>query len=91
MTPDERKMLEESVALSRENNKLLRKMRRATMVGYIFKTLYVAVIIGVIIGSYYLTLPYLEQLKTLYGTVNDAVGKVQDVGGSFDSIINNLR
>lgn len=91
MTPDERKMLEESVALSRENNAILRKMRRSALVSSFFRILYIVVILGLTFGSYYLIQPYIDQFKGVYGTVQDSVGKVQTAGSSLGNLTDLLE
>lgn len=91
MTPEERKMLEEAVALSRENNAILRKMRRSALVSSFFRILYIVVILGITFGSYYLIQPYIDQFKGVYGTVQDGVGKVQNAGSSLGNLTDLLE
>ena len=94
MTPEERKMLEETVTLSRENNVILRKIRRSALMSSFFRILYIVIILGLTVGSYYLALPYIDQVKGLYGNVQDTVGKVQGVGGGLSGVqglLNSLK
>ncbi len=91
MTPEERKMLEEALRLSRETHTMMRKLHRATLIGYFFKVLYVAVIILIVVGSYYLTLPYINQLKSLYTNVESTVGKVQGGLGGVSDLLGGLK
>ena len=84
-------MLEEAVALSRENNAILRKMRRSALVSSFFRILYIVVILGLTFGSYYLIQPYIDQFKGVYGTVQDSVGKVQNAGSSLGNLTDLLE
>ncbi len=69
MTPEERQLLIQTHRLVEENNALLRKMRRAAILGSIFRVLYWIVIIGLSVGAYYFIQPYVEQLQGVYGGV----------------------
>ncbi|MFA6095316.1 MAG: hypothetical protein WC767_00515 [Candidatus Paceibacterota bacterium] len=94
MTPEERKMLVDTYELSVENNKILRKMRRSALVSSFFRVLYIAIILALTFGSYYLIQPYIDQLKGVYGNVQDTVGKVngatQSLGG-LTELLNDLK
>jgi len=91
MTPDERKMLVDTYELSRENNTILRKMRRSALISSFFRILYIVVILGITFGSFYLLQPYLDQLKGVYGGIQDSVGKVQNAGSSLGNITDLLN
>ncbi len=67
MDPESKKMLEESLALSKENNQMLHSMRRSARIGAIVRTIYWLFIIGSAVGAYYLLQPYLNQLISIYG------------------------
>ncbi len=77
MNPEERKMLEEAVALGRENNELLKKLRRSAVIANIMRGAY-WLIIGVGVGAFYVIQPYINSLmetyKTLLGAEQSAVG-----------------
>ena len=66
MSPDERKLLERAVALSEENNDILRSMRRSMRLGNLMSLLYWVFIIGSAIGAYYLIQPYINQIAGGY-------------------------
>ncbi len=73
MNPEEKSMLQEALELSRENNKILRQMRRISRIGGIVKILYWTLIIGLSFGAYYFIQPYVDAMKEVTG------------GGAFDT------
>lgn len=77
MDPDERKMLQEAVELSRENNKIVRKMWRLAQWGRAIKAVYWIILIGITIGAFYFLQPYVETLQGVYGTIGDAQEQVR--------------
>lgn len=74
MTPEERQMLREALELSRENNKIIRKMWRSFQWGRAVKAVYWIILIGATIGAFYFLQPYIETLQDVYGTL----GATQD-------------
>ncbi|HUQ30114.1 MAG TPA: hypothetical protein VM103_01190 [Candidatus Paceibacterota bacterium] len=56
MTPEEKKLLEETLSLSRENNRMLHALRRSAWIGFIWKVLLWA---GFILVPLYLYQQYL--------------------------------
>ena len=57
MSPEERELLEKSVALAEENNGMLRAMRRSQRMATIFRVIYWALIIASAIGALYFLQP----------------------------------
>ncbi len=70
MSPEERELLNKSVALAEENNLILRKMRRSMRISSIMSFIYWIFIIGSAIGAFYLLQPYINQLKDVYGSAS---------------------
>ncbi len=66
MDPEERELLQRSVALAEENNKMLHSMVRSQRIASIFRAIYWVFIIGSAIGAYYVLQPYLSQLMGVY-------------------------
>ena len=60
---DLRDLLEENLELARENNKMLRAMRRDAIISGVLKTLVWAV---VIVSSFYFTAKYLEPMLGMF-------------------------
>lgn len=75
MDPNEQQQLKEALELSRENNRLLKKMWRVTQWGRAVKALYWLVIIGVTIGAFYFLQPYVDTLQEVYGGLQGAQGQ----------------
>jgi hypothetical protein len=71
MSPEERKLLEESVELSRENNRLLRKLRGAARWQQFFSALKWLVILASVVGSYYYLQPWIDKLVETYGSLTN--------------------
>lgn len=86
---------DELYKLVKENNRMLRAMRRDAFIGGIFKIVWwvlVLVVIPYLIYVWYLQ-PYLEQALSLYtqaqgqaGQVNDAVNQLKGVGESVSGL-----
>ncbi len=79
MNPEERELIEETLALSRENNKMLRSIQRTARIGQVMQIMYWLLIIGASVGAYYFVQPYLEQLLEAYSGVQDGVMKVNSL------------
>jgi len=63
MDPETKKILGETLELSKENNKMLRKMRRAMMWTRVVKSIYWVLIIGSMLGAYYYFQPIIDNAK----------------------------
>jgi hypothetical protein len=76
--------MKELLELTRENNKLLHKMRRGAIYGNIFRFFYWTIILGgpVIIYFYYLQ-PYMQQLLDAYSGAQDGV---ENIGNKIEQI-----
>lgn len=82
MLPEERKLLEKSVSLAEDSNKILHSMRRSMFWGRIVKTIYWVLIIGSVIGAYYFIQPYVDKVIGVY---NAAQGNIQNVNNIINS------
>lgn len=79
MSPEERKILEETYRLAKENNKNLKKIRRHMAAGTLFRILYWGVIIGAGIGLFYYLQPYLDNLVQAYTGLTDQIDTVNSL------------
>lgn len=77
MSPEERELLNKSVSLAEDSNKILRAMRRSQRWASIVRIIYWALIIGSAIGAYYLFQPYIDQIKNVYSKAGDALGNLK--------------
>ncbi|MBX9906964.1 hypothetical protein K2X96_03640 [Patescibacteria group bacterium] len=76
--PDETKrLLEENLTLAKENNVLLKKLYRDSIIGLVIKVIWFAVVIGLPFALYFYILePYLKALGSSYGHVQDGIVKL---------------
>lgn len=68
MSPEERKLLEEVAALSRDNHRLLQQIHRALRWRRIALWIKWGAIILISFGAYYYIQPWLDQLIQIYGS-----------------------
>ncbi|MEK7150466.1 MAG: hypothetical protein AAB736_02555 [Patescibacteria group bacterium] len=73
MNPEEKELLERTLKISEENNKILKSIRRAGRFSFFFKMFYWLLIIGIGLGSYYFIEPYLKQMTDTYLKINSTV------------------
>lgn len=85
MSPEERQLLEETVTLSRENNKILHQLRGALRWGRLYSVLKWLIIIGSTLGVYYYLQPYLFKVLDAYSSLLDGLNSVKEVSASADS------
>jgi len=81
MPDDETKvLLRRNLELARENNKLLKKIRRNSLIANIMRIVWWAVIIGIPVFLYYYVFqPYLVELSTSLQGIQDGVTGAQDM------------
>ncbi|MBX4206219.1 hypothetical protein KW784_00270 [Candidatus Parcubacteria bacterium] len=74
MNPEERQLLERSLRLSEENNRILmrieKRSRRAMVWGFIKMA---AIVIPLVLSIFYLE-PYLDKAVTNYKSIQDLIG-----------------
>ncbi|HET8575311.1 MAG TPA: hypothetical protein VFM02_04050 [Candidatus Paceibacterota bacterium] len=59
-------ILEETRELSRENNKILRRLQRGARVRKVISVLYILFILGTLLFTYYYLQPYIDNLANIY-------------------------
>ncbi|MEK7564338.1 MAG: hypothetical protein AAB510_02090 [Patescibacteria group bacterium] len=79
MLPEEKKLLEDTLELSKENNEMLHAMRRSQRFSQIMTVVYWVFILGVGASAYYFIQPYFESLFSVYG------------GSDINSVFNQLN
>ena len=73
--------------LVKENNRLLRKMRRNAIIGNILRIIWWSVLIGLpIILYYYFLQPYVGQFMEAYQGFQGGVDNLQNIGDQLPSI-----
>ncbi len=78
MDDELKKLLEENLELSKENNHLLKSVRGSQKRAAMMRTLYWILILGMTFGAYYYIQPYIEQMMSLYTGAQDNVKSLQD-------------
>ena len=73
MNSEERELLERTLKISEENNRILKGMRRASRLGTAFRIFYWLVIIGLGFGTYYFIEPYVKQFNSVYSQFNSTI------------------
>lgn len=79
MNPQEKELLEKTLEYTRENNKMLRAMRRSIRFSSFLRVAYWLIIIGLGIGLYQYLQPFLEEFKDVF---NQAVELKNSFGNS---------
>ena len=84
MDPESKRLLENNLELSQENNKMLHKVRRVQQWEAFWRWLKLLAIIGIALGSFYYIQPYVDKLVNLYNSVAGVEQKVNDPGSFQD-------
>jgi hypothetical protein len=79
MSPEEREIIEETLEISKENNKMLRSIQRSARIGQAMRIIYWLVIIGASVGAYYFIQPYLEQMLSVYSGIQGGADKINSL------------
>lgn len=81
MSPEERELLDKSVALAQENNKMLHSVVRSMRITRIISIIYWVIIVGSALGAYYFIQPYVDELIGIY---SGAKSSLDDMGSLFE-------
>ena len=89
MDPEARRMMQENLELSRDNNRLLRKLRRAAVIDRFIQIIWWAFLIGVPIYLYFTILePRIDQLNLAYQNIQISLGELQKQVPGLENILN---
>lgn len=66
MDPESKKLLEQTLDLAKENNEMLRKVRRVQKMTIFFNFLYWFLIIAIAIGALYFIQPFIDQTQDFF-------------------------
>ena len=87
MSPEELELLKRNIAISEENNDILRSIQRSMRLARIMSILYWVIIIGSAVGAYYFIQPYLDQMMGIYGGARDQINSTSSgLNGLLDLI-----
>lgn len=73
-----KKLLEENLELSKENNDLLRSIRGSQKRAAMMRLVYWLLIVGMTFGAYYYIQPYIEQIMSVYTGAETNIKSLQD-------------
>ncbi len=92
MDIDNEELLRRTYALAKENNKLIKKIRRGAIVSGLFRLMFWAVMIGLPIWMYFTFLqPILQQGMNTFEQVQGVVGQVQELSGQAGSQVTEVQ
>jgi len=69
MDPESKQLLQNTLALAEENNKMLHKVRGVQRRGIVWQVLKYLLILGIAFGSFYYIEPYLNKIMNFYNSV----------------------
>ena len=76
MNPEEKELFKRSIALSEENNDILRSIQRSLRFSRLMSVIYWVFIIGSAVGAYYLVQPYIDSLSGAYSGASSNIGDI---------------
>ncbi len=85
MDSEDKKVFREILELSKDNNRILRGMKRAAFWSSLFRVFYWTLIIGSMVGAYYFIQPMLNQLLAIYTDLLSGVENVKQIGKNIPS------
>lgn len=85
------KNLDEVLELARENNKMLRSMRRTQRLSSFFRLLYWAIILGSVFGVYYYFEPTIKKYMKAMQTSIEIIQKFEGAAGTVPADVNTLK
>ena len=87
MTPEEKALLIKTAETVKENNTMLRKMRRGARLRAALHAFYWIAIIGLSFGAYYFVEPYIQDLLGVYQELRGNVDAAKDSIGDFGKLL----
>lgn len=91
MSPEDKKLLEESVVLSRQNNKMLKALQRGVWYSRIWTLLYWGLAAGFAYKAFALAQPYINQLLETYSSIQGTATEVKKSITDLNNIPKNLQ
>ena len=86
MEIDQEELLQRTYALAKENNKLIKKMRRGAWLGFIIKMI---IFIGLPLWSYFTFIqPMLGQVMGMVGQVQGVAGQAGQTASQVQGLLN---
>lgn len=79
----ERELIEKTLELAEENNKMLRRLYRNMKWSRAWRIFYWVIIIGLSVGAYYYIQPYVKGLLDVYGGIEGDLKNIQNMFSAF--------
>ena len=83
--------IDELLELTRENNKILRSMRRSQKVSSLFSFVYWMVILGSIFGTYYYFQPTIQKYTKVLQASVDTLQQLEGKAGAIPTDLQSLK
>jgi len=90
MDPESKKLLEQTLELEQDNNKMLRSMKRSMLWGRVMNILYWLIIIGISVGAFYFIQPYFNKILSLYNSISGSQQNANSSNTSFQDFLKKL-
>ncbi|MCC7160420.1 hypothetical protein IT399_01705 [Candidatus Nomurabacteria bacterium] len=90
MDPESKRLLEETLALTKENNKMLHKVRSVQKWATFWLYLKIFIIIGVALGVFYYIEPYVNKVADLYSSISGTTQKINNTNNSFQDFLKKI-
>ncbi len=74
MDPETREMIEHTLELARDNNKMLKKIRGVQKREAVWRTIKAAIAVALALGLFYYVQPYVDKVMQVYSSVLNASG-----------------
>jgi len=78
MDPESKQLLQNTLALAEENNKMLHKIRGVQKRETLWQVVKIFIIIGIAFGAFYYVEPYLNKVMSLYNSVSGMEQKLNN-------------
>lgn len=78
MDPESKELLQNTLEITEENNKILHKIRGVQKRESIWRVVKIIVIISIAFGSFYFIQPYLNKVMDLYNSVTGMEQKINN-------------
>jgi hypothetical protein len=85
MEPSDQDVLQKTLKLSEENNRLLKGIQRRFRLMTTFTVVRWVIVALIALGAFYYIQPYLEKVIQIYGKINDTSGLIQQGRDSFQN------
>ena len=76
MDPESKKLLEDTLAIAKENNRMLLKIRSVQRWASFMSWVKIIVIVGITLGAFYFIEPYLNKIIGMYNSVTGTQQKI---------------